>query len=199
MDPPEVPEAVALRQWWDQGGAAAPAEALSRQGGGPRSDRRITLAQIKEDGLGLGEKPDWVMVSACLPLAGQGGRCRRCCWRCRPPAAASPGANAYATPALRAQASCAITYLRSENMSYPSCPNKIDGGRQCNKKLQDQQNDGNTTCVLSCAPAAAGPATSCLPGLHAAPPLLLPRNPGAHSARAPARAAQVVRALPGPL
>jgi replication factor A1 len=39
------------------------AEALSRPGGGGRNDRRITLAQIKEEGLGMGEKPDWVTVS----------------------------------------------------------------------------------------------------------------------------------------
>lgn len=39
------------------------AEALSRQGGGGgRSDRRVTIAQIKEEGLGFGEKPDWVQV-----------------------------------------------------------------------------------------------------------------------------------------
>ena len=47
---------------YDAGGAAMAAEALSRPGGGGRNDRRITLAQIKEEGLGMGEKPDWVTV-----------------------------------------------------------------------------------------------------------------------------------------
>lgn len=47
---------------YDHGGAAQAAEALSRQGGGGRSDRRVCIAQIKEEGLGLGEKPDYVLV-----------------------------------------------------------------------------------------------------------------------------------------
>lgn len=103
MDPHDIPEALQLRQWYDQGGHAQAADALSRQGGGGRADRRICLAQIKEEGLGQGEKPDWVAVTA------------------------------------------AITYLRSENMCYPACTNKVDGGRQCNKKLQDN-GDGTWMC-----------------------------------------------------
>ncbi len=52
------------------------AEALSRQGGGGgRSDRRVTIAQIKEEGLGFGEKPDWVQVRV------QVGKVRLC-WQC---------------------------------------------------------------------------------------------------------------------
>jgi replication factor A1 len=39
------------------------AEALSKPGGG-RSDRRLTLAQIKDENLGMGDKPDWVQVRA---------------------------------------------------------------------------------------------------------------------------------------
>lgn len=102
VDPLDVPEAVQLRQWYDSGGATMVAEALSRPSGG-RNDRRITLAQIKDEGLGLGEKPDWVLVSG------------------------------------------AITFLRNENMFYAACPNKLAEGRQCNKKLQDNQ-DGTWSC-----------------------------------------------------
>lgn len=43
------------------------------------------------------------------------------------------------------QVTAAITYLRSENMCYPACTNKVDGTRQCNKKLQD--NGDGTWCV----------------------------------------------------
>lgn len=141
IDPADIPEAVALRQWYDQvrsrgqheaargghawpldactccrciprspaaagvpppkssrptnhpprlprpaqGGAAVAAEALSRQGAG-KSDRRICLAQIKEEGLGMGEKPDWVQATVC------------------------------------------ISYLRSESMCYPACTNKVRAG-----------------------------------------------------------------------
>lgn len=104
VDPLEEPAAVQLRQWYDAGGAALAAESLSRQGGGGgRTDRRITIAQIKEEGLGMGEKPDWVLLSG------------------------------------------AVTYLRTENMSYPACTNKVAEGRQCNKKLQDS-GDGTWHC-----------------------------------------------------
>lgn len=48
---------------YDSGGATMAAEALSKPGGG-RSDRRLTLAQIKDENLGMGDKPDWVQVRA---------------------------------------------------------------------------------------------------------------------------------------
>ncbi len=35
------------------------------------------------------------------------------------------------------QVSGAITFLRTENMFYAACPNKLPEGRQCNKKLTD--------------------------------------------------------------
>lgn len=65
IDPPEVPEAIQLRQWYDSGGATMAAEALSKPGGG-RSDRRLTLAQIKDENLGMGDKPDWVQVAGAI-------------------------------------------------------------------------------------------------------------------------------------
>lgn len=60
---------------YDQGGATVAAEALSRQGGGGgRSDRRVTIAQIKDEGLGFGEKPDWVQVGGWGGGPGPAGR-----------------------------------------------------------------------------------------------------------------------------
>lgn len=52
---------------YDGGGAAQASEALSRAGaGGGRADRRVTLAQIGEEGLGLGGAPAWVQVVATV-------------------------------------------------------------------------------------------------------------------------------------
>eukprot|EP00887_Chlorella_sp_A99_P004696 scaffold4.g4696.t1 len=68
VDPPDVPEAATLRQWYDAGGAAGPAEALSRGGGGGgRADRRVTLAQIKDERLGMdGSAPVWATCAAAV-------------------------------------------------------------------------------------------------------------------------------------
>lgn len=162
---PPLPRSTTCR--YDQGGHAQAADALSRQGGGGRADRRICLAQIKEEGLGQQDKPDWVAVS---------GARERWCWgawkeglagcaagwlagpqvpfrgACQPGASLStqmPALPLLSTsrPLLNScpQVTAAITYLRSENMCYPACTNKVDGTRQCNKKLQD--NGDGTWCV----------------------------------------------------
>jgi hypothetical protein len=85
---PEPPTLAqhAPRCRYDQGGASTAVEALSRVGGGGRNDRRITLSQIKDEGLGMGEKPEWVVVSdsrragvgqACAPASPRPGCCCR--------------------------------------------------------------------------------------------------------------------------
>lgn len=70
------------------------------------------------------------------------GDSHRQCWvDVRVPDCLEQTVPCFATPAAPAapppQVTAAITYLRSENMCYPACTNKVDGGRQCNKKLQD--------------------------------------------------------------
>ncbi|KFM22959.1 Replication protein A 70 kDa DNA-binding subunit [Auxenochlorella protothecoides] len=67
IDPPDVAEAARLRAWYDQGGCAQAAAALSKpSGGGGRADRRVTLSQIADEGLGLGGQPAWVQVVATV-------------------------------------------------------------------------------------------------------------------------------------
>lgn len=65
VDPVDPPEAGQLRAWYDNGGAAVAAHALSsgRVGGG-RVDRRVSMAQIRSEGLGLGGHTAWVQVLA---------------------------------------------------------------------------------------------------------------------------------------
>jgi hypothetical protein len=41
---------------------------------------------------------------------------------------------------LLGQVSGTINYIKSENMTYPSCPRDFNG-RTCQKKLQDQDNN----------------------------------------------------------
>lgn len=65
LDPVDPPEAGQLRSWYDNGGAAQAAQALSmaRTGGG-RVDRRVSVAQIKGERLGSDGKAAWVQVLA---------------------------------------------------------------------------------------------------------------------------------------
>jgi replication factor A1 len=68
IDPVDESKAGALRSWYDNGGATMAAQALSSaRAGSGRSDRRICTALIKNEGLGMGEKPDY--VSSTLYLA----------------------------------------------------------------------------------------------------------------------------------
>ena len=141
------------------------------------------LLQIKDEGLGLGEKPEWVQVGWLAWLAGMAGmECPLATlapWRgtplALPPAglerrvrgargpccAASAGFLAahadllclpWPLPAACLQTSAVVTYLRTENMCYPACPNNKDG-RQCNKKLMD--NGDGTWCAGCAGPCCA--------------------------------------------
>jgi hypothetical protein len=48
--PSDVPGVAELRSWYDQGGAAQQAQALTQAGkGGGRADRRATLGMIKDE------------------------------------------------------------------------------------------------------------------------------------------------------
>eukprot|EP00884_Botryococcus_braunii_P015981 jgi/Botrbrau1/3066/Bobra.0070s0059.1 len=66
IDPRDIPEVSALRAWYEGGGSAAPVMALSSVGGGSRNDRRVTLAMIREEGLGLGGERVYVAVAGYL-------------------------------------------------------------------------------------------------------------------------------------
>lgn len=64
---PDVPEAGILRNWFDrEGGAQQVAQPLSdgRATGSGRNERRCTLAQITDEGMGTSGQPAFVQVSA---------------------------------------------------------------------------------------------------------------------------------------
>ncbi|KAL3155866.1 hypothetical protein ABBQ32_012870 [Trebouxia sp. C0010 RCD-2024] len=64
---PDVPEAGILRNWFDrEGGAQQVAQPLSdgRASGSGRNERRCTLAQITDEGMGTNGQPAFVQVSA---------------------------------------------------------------------------------------------------------------------------------------
>jgi replication factor A1 len=49
VDPPDIAEAAELRAWYDGGGAAVKATALSQAGRGGKADRRATVGMIKDE------------------------------------------------------------------------------------------------------------------------------------------------------
>ncbi|CAN6274235.1 unnamed protein product [Urochloa humidicola] len=65
---PDLVEAHNLRQWFDCGGRDASTQSISREftPAASRNEIRKTVAQLKDDGLGMGDKPDWVTVKATV-------------------------------------------------------------------------------------------------------------------------------------
>lgn len=65
---PDLPEAHGLRNWFDGGGKSASSVSISREimPGGSKNEIRKTVSQIKDEGFGRSDKPDWVTVKATI-------------------------------------------------------------------------------------------------------------------------------------
>ncbi|XP_060213635.1 replication protein A 70 kDa DNA-binding subunit A [Lycium barbarum] len=65
---PDFTEAQTLRQWFDQGGKDIASQSISRENMpvGSKNEIRKTVSQIKDEGLGRSDKPDWVTVKATI-------------------------------------------------------------------------------------------------------------------------------------
>ncbi|KAL6912024.1 hypothetical protein ACP4OV_000829 [Aristida adscensionis] len=65
---PDLAEARSLRQWFDCGGRDTSTQSISRDvtPAVSRNEIRKTVAQIKDENLGLRDKPDWVTVKATV-------------------------------------------------------------------------------------------------------------------------------------
>mmetsp|Transcript_952 Transcript_952/g.2275 ORF Transcript_952/g.2275 Transcript_952/m.2275 type:complete len:643 (+) Transcript_952:206-2134(+) len=67
---PNIEEANSLRQWWDTNGNRTQTRSLTSSMGGNRGpdpfDQRKTLASIKSEQLGYGEKPDWLSFKVTI-------------------------------------------------------------------------------------------------------------------------------------
>ncbi|KAK3159253.1 hypothetical protein QOZ80_2AG0147840 [Eleusine coracana subsp. coracana] len=78
---PDLAEAHCLRQWFDCGGRGASTQSISRDftPAASRNEIRKTVTQIKDDGLGQGDKPDWVTVKAALTFLKTDSFCYTAC------------------------------------------------------------------------------------------------------------------------
>ncbi|KAJ3688250.1 hypothetical protein LUZ61_017414 [Rhynchospora tenuis] len=65
---PDCVEAQQLRDWYNREGKSASAVSISFQTGmqAGRADNRKTCSQIKEEGLGHEEKPDWISIKGTI-------------------------------------------------------------------------------------------------------------------------------------
>lgn len=78
---PDFPEARDLREWFDQGGKNAATVSITREimAGGSKNEIRKTVSQIKSEGLGRAEKPDWVTVRAFITFIKSDNFCYTAC------------------------------------------------------------------------------------------------------------------------
>ncbi|XXG81711.1 hypothetical protein AAC387_Pa09g2284 [Persea americana] len=78
---PDFPEAQRLRGWFDRVGKNASSQSISRDvvPGGPWNEIRKTVSQIKDEGLGRADKPDWVTVKATLSFVKTDSFCYTAC------------------------------------------------------------------------------------------------------------------------
>ncbi|KAJ6808923.1 replication protein A 70 kDa DNA-binding subunit A-like [Iris pallida] len=63
---PDFPEAHRLKEWFNREGKTVAAPSISRDSSTGRPDVRKTVSQIKDEGLGRSEKPDWITVKATV-------------------------------------------------------------------------------------------------------------------------------------
>ncbi|WOK91949.1 replication protein A 70 kDa DNA-binding subunit A-like isoform X1 [Canna indica] len=78
---PCLPETCILREWFDGGGKNAASHSISRDmmPGHPLNECRKTVLQIKDEGLGRGNKPDWVTVKASISYIKTDNFCYTAC------------------------------------------------------------------------------------------------------------------------
>ncbi|CAH8262052.1 unnamed protein product [Arabidopsis lyrata] len=79
---PDFPEAHKLRTWFDHGGKDTASFSISRDtmpGGVSRNEIRKSVSQIKEEGLGRSDKPDWITVKATISFIKTDSFCYTAC------------------------------------------------------------------------------------------------------------------------
>jgi replication factor A1 len=64
---PDLPAAHQLWDWFDGEGRHSVSQSISREGGtGMRTELHKIVSAIKDEGLGRGDKPDWITVRAMV-------------------------------------------------------------------------------------------------------------------------------------
>lgn len=78
---PDFPEAHSLRDWFDRVGKDVASQSISKDkmAGAPKHEIRKTISQIKDEGLGRSDKPDWITVKATITFIKTDNFCYTAC------------------------------------------------------------------------------------------------------------------------
>lgn len=78
---PDFPEAHSLRDWFDRVGKDVASQSISKDimAGAPKHEIRKTVSQIKDEGLGRSDKPDWITVKATITFIKTDNFCYTAC------------------------------------------------------------------------------------------------------------------------
>lgn len=78
---PDSPEANSLRKWFDGGGKDTASYSISKDAmpGGMKNEIRKCLTQIKDEGLGRSDRPDWIAVKATVSFIKTDSFCYTAC------------------------------------------------------------------------------------------------------------------------
>lgn len=78
---PDSTEANTLREWFDRGGKDTASHSISKDfvPGGSKNEIRKSLTQIKDEGLGRLDKPDWITVKATISFIKTDNFCYTAC------------------------------------------------------------------------------------------------------------------------
>ncbi|PKA49584.1 hypothetical protein AXF42_Ash004124 [Apostasia shenzhenica] len=78
---PEIPEAISLRDWFDREGKNAFSHSISRDDISElnKNEIRKNVADIKDEGLGRGDKPDWFTLKATISFIKTDNFCYTAC------------------------------------------------------------------------------------------------------------------------
>lgn len=77
---PDLPEAHRLRDWFEREGKSIASQSITREmTSGGRAEIRKMVSQIKDEGLGRSEKPDWISVKATVSFIKTDNFCYTAC------------------------------------------------------------------------------------------------------------------------
>ena len=78
---PDFPEAHKLRVWFDQVGKDVASQSISKEimPGAAKNEIRKSVSQIKDEGLGRSDKPDWITVKATITFIKTDSFCYTAC------------------------------------------------------------------------------------------------------------------------
>lgn len=77
---PNIPQSFEVKEWFERVGKNTAFQSISKEGGsGTRIEMRKTVSQIKDEGLGRSEKPDWIALKATISFIKTDSFCYMAC------------------------------------------------------------------------------------------------------------------------